>query len=188
MTTSAHTAKPPRKKPTPALIVSLCLATLIVHTAHPMSPHIRQIIRCDATLDFLNPNGTIAASIVVEIAASPETHARGLMERRGLEDSMGMLFIYQTAAHQAFWMHNTPMALDMFFVDSDRRIFHIVKRAAPMSDRIYRSTRPAQYVVEVAAGFADRYGIQNGTAIQWKPYRPINTADPCEPGQPMSSD
>jgi uncharacterized membrane protein (UPF0127 family) len=131
--------------------------------AQPAGPGLRE----DARLEVLDSNGAVRASIVVEIADSPRARARGLMHRTRLQWTQGMFFIFESAAHQAFWMRNTPLALDIFFVGNDRRIFHIVRAAEPMSDRIYHSPAPARYVLEVPAGFADRQGIQKGHLIRW---------------------
>jgi uncharacterized membrane protein (UPF0127 family) len=110
------------------------------------------------------------------------------MHRTRLKWTQGMLFIFESAAHQAFWMRNTPLALDILFVGSDRRIFHIVKGAEPMSDRIYRSPAPAQYVLEVPAGFADHHGIQKGQVIRWTLWPAPENTPARESVQPPTSD
>lgn len=125
-------------------------------------------IREDATLTFLQPDGSPITDVRVEIAQTPEERRRGLMFRELTDEQQGMLFIYDGAQPRAFWMRNTPTSLDIIFVGSDRRIVNIATRTRPYSDQTYRSSGPAQFVVEVRAGFAQRQSIGPGTRIEWK--------------------
>lgn len=125
-------------------------------------------VRIDEILDFLGSDNRVITSIAVEIADTPETHARGLMGRYLTDNNQGMLFVFTGAEPRSFWMRNTPTSLDIIFVGEDRRVINIAKETTPMSDKSYRSLGPARFVVEVKAGFADRYGIQKGTSIRWR--------------------
>jgi len=127
----------------------------------------RDSVRSDGELRFLRPDGSIVASITIEIADTPETRVKGLMERWFLPEHHGMLFIFDAPEIQRFWMHNTPLSLDMIFVDGNRRILNLAESTTPMSKQTYSSRGPAQYVVEVRAGFCRRAGIQEGMSIQW---------------------
>jgi uncharacterized membrane protein (UPF0127 family) len=122
----------------------------------------------DGELQFLRQDGSIAVSITIEIADTPEARIKGLMERWFLPDLHGMLFIFDHPEVQRFWMHNTPLSLDMIFVDQNRRIVNIAESTTPMSEQTYGSRGPAQYVVEVKAGFSKRHGIEEGMSIRWK--------------------
>lgn len=104
--------------------------------------------------------GTVA--IPVEIAATPETRTRGLMYRKDLPANAGMLFVFPQPDVLQFWMKNTPLSLDMIFFDSERRIVGIVERAQPFSTNPRGPQVPAQYVLEVHGGFAQKHGIQVG--------------------------
>ena len=52
----------------------------------------------------------------VEIADTPEKHARGLMGRTLLEEGKGMLFVYDKAQRLSFWMKNTLVPLSIAFL------------------------------------------------------------------------
>lgn len=121
----------------------------------------------DGELQFLRQDGTVAVSISIEIADTPEARVKGLMERWFLPDLHGMLFIFDYPEVQRFWMHNTPLSLDMIFVDQNQRILNIAESTVPMSDQTYASRGPAQYVVEVKAGFSKRHGIEEGMSVRW---------------------
>jgi hypothetical protein len=119
-------------------------------------------------LQFLRQDGSTVVSITVEVADTPEARIKGLMERWSLPELHGMLFIFDYPEIQGFWMHNTPLSLDMIFVDENRRILNIAESTTPMSKQTYSSRGPAKYVVEVRAGFSKRHNIKEGMSIQWK--------------------
>jgi uncharacterized membrane protein (UPF0127 family) len=129
------------------------------------------VIRADGLVEVLRPDGTLAASLAVEIAETPEARARGLMERVLSDYMAGMLFLFASAEPQTFWMRNTPSSLDMIFIDAAGRVLNVVAYTTPMSDQLYSSAGPAKYVVEAKAGFADRFGIRPGYVMRWKRVR-----------------
>lgn len=120
----------------------------------------------EGTLAFMRGGDTLAV-IAVEIAATDSARARGLMERESLPEKSGMLFLFDQEAPQSFWMANTPLSLDIIFANADSVIVHVAKYTTPFSTEQVRSGAPAQFVVEVPAGFADQYGIVEGDRITW---------------------
>ena len=124
--------------------------------------------RADGVLDFINPDSAIVIRILIEVAETPAAQAQGLMYRRTMPDRGGMLFVDPVESMRSFWMKNTPLALDIMFVDADGQIVNIVKRTTPFSEDQIESTAPAQFVVEVRAGFVDRYGITEENRISWE--------------------
>lgn len=106
--------------------------------------------------------------INIEIADDPESIEIGLMYRRKMSDSQGMLFIFPSSEPRSFWMRNTYISLDLIFIDSEQRIVNIQKNAPPMSDKSQPSTAPAQYVLEVIGGFSDKYGLEAGDLISFE--------------------
>ena len=122
----------------------------------------------EGILDFLRPDSTIITRIAIEFAETDQEQAQGLMHRRSLPDRGGMLFIDAVESMQSFWMRNTPIPLDILFVDADGEVVNIVKRTTPLSEEQIRSIAPAQYVVEVRGGFTDRYDIDSTASIRWE--------------------
>ncbi len=122
----------------------------------------------EGVLDFVRPDSSIITRIILELAETQEEQAQGLMYRRTLPDRGGMLFIDAAESMRSFWMKNTALALDIVFVDAEGEIVNIVKRTTPYSEDFIESTAPAQYVVEVRAGFTDRYGITEDDRIVWR--------------------
>ncbi len=123
-------------------------------------------------LDFVRSNGEIIRTIEVEFAEDQETRATGLMHRRQLSLSQGMLFVFPAPDSLSFWMANTPIPLDIIFVGADSTVVNIAKRTTPLSREFIRSTDLAQYVVEVRGGFSDRFDIDTATRIQWRKTEP----------------
>jgi len=108
-------------------------------------------------------------TIDLEIADTDSARERGMMQRTGFpNDRSGMLFPFDEEQPQSFWMSNTPVALDIVFVDADSQIVNIAKYTTPFSNERYESGAPAQYVVEVPAGFADSHGLLEGDRIRWR--------------------
>ena len=120
------------------------------------------------TLDFVQFDKSIKASIAIEIADTPEAQMKGLMGRNTLDYSNGMLFVFERLEPKKFWMKNTLVPLDIIFVGGDGCIVNIVESATPMSNQRYRSNGPVKYVVEVRAGFVRRFQLDTNTCIQWQ--------------------
>jgi uncharacterized membrane protein (UPF0127 family) len=112
-------------------------------------------------------NGNKIIKIDVEIAADNVQRAKGLMYRPSMPDSVGMLFVFDQSEPQAFWMKNTMIPLDIIYVGSNKKIVSIQKNAVPYSEASLPSQGDAQYVVEVNAGFSDRYDLQPGDVISF---------------------
>lgn len=114
-------------------------------------------------------DGDSTITIDIEIADTDSARERGMMQREGFpNDRSGMLFPFDQEQPRSFWMSNTPVALDILFVDADSQIVNIAKYTTPFSNEHYRSDEPAQYVVETPAGFADSHGIFVGDRIRWR--------------------
>ena len=122
--------------------------------------------RSDGQLDFLR-EGSDYLTIDIEIAATDSARMRGLMQRKGLPDRSGMIFLFDFEEIQSFWMANTPLALDLIFVNADSEIVDIAKYAQPLSPDPITSQAPAQYVIEVPAGFTDSQGIIETDRVSW---------------------
>ncbi len=110
--------------------------------------------------------GAGPVSFVVELADDDAERTRGLMFREELAPNAGMLFDFKREQHVSFWMRNTVIPLDMFFIKSDGRIVKIAKRTVPYSERGIPSSEPVRFVLETNAGVADRYGIEPGDTVR----------------------
>jgi len=121
----------------------------------------------EGELTFTDSSGNFLTKIDIEIADTDYDRQLGLMNRKSMEENQGMLFIFPTERYQSFWMLNTLFSLDMLFVNSNKEIVTIHKNTTPTSQQSYPSSKPAIYVVEVIAGFTNKYSIKEGDKIYW---------------------
>lgn len=110
---------------------------------------------------------SIIKQIDIEFANDDFSREKGLMYRRNMAENQGMLFIFDNEEPRFFWMKNTYISLDIIYVSSDKKVVSIQKSAVPLSEESLPSYKPAQYVVEVNAGFTDKYGIKDGVKIDF---------------------
>ena len=61
-------------------------------------------------------------NIQAELAQTPEQRSVGLMHRQSMDTPHGMLFAFEQAATQCFWMKNTLLPLSIAFVTDDGKI------------------------------------------------------------------
>ncbi len=122
--------------------------------------------RIDGALDFLR-QGERLLTLDIEIAEGDSATQRGMMQRTGFPDRSGMLFLLDTLRVRNFWMGNTPLSMDLLFINADSQIVSFTKYATPFSDDLIPSKAPAQYVLEVPAGFVDSHGIVEGDRVRW---------------------
>jgi uncharacterized membrane protein (UPF0127 family) len=101
----------------------------------------------------------------VEVMRTPEQLAQGLMFRRYMPDDRGMLFDFKIEQPVQFWMKNTYLPLDMFFIAKDGKIVSIKENAEPLSEALIPSGGPVVGVLEVNAGTAARIHAKPGDMV-----------------------
>lgn len=121
----------------------------------------------EGDLTFLKKSGEKVKDIEIEIADNGPERQQGLMYRKTMDETKGMLFIFPTEELQGFWMKNTYIPLDIMFVNKDKEIVKIHKNTTPFSETDLPSGKPAIYVVETVGGFADKYGLKEGDKIEF---------------------
>ena len=116
----------------------------------------------------MTSNQTFITAIDVEFAEDEADRQMGLMFRDKMEEHQGMLFVFENEEVRSFWMKNTVLPLDIIFINAKSEIVTIHKSTTPYSEGSYASTKPAKYVVEVNAGFTDKYKVSVGNKIAWR--------------------
>lgn len=115
-------------------------------------------------VDVMTGGGPV--TFAVEVADDDATRARGLMERTDLGPDEGMLFVYPFAGEVSFWMKNTPLPLDIVFINRRGVICSIAANTTPYSEELIPSLCAAQTVLEVNAGVASARGLRIGAAVR----------------------
>jgi uncharacterized membrane protein (UPF0127 family) len=101
----------------------------------------------------------------VELAITPEARRTGLQHRTSLPHHGGMLFINPQPRTTVMWMLNTPISLDMLFINTNGQVVHIAEHTTPESRKRISSGVPVKAVLEIAAGRADEFGIRVGDKV-----------------------
>ena len=135
-------------------------------TPRPPAPTTSIPFSIDGSLSFVRGADTLR-TIAIEIADTDSTRARGLMQRAQIPADTGMLFVFEAADPQAFYMANTPHPLDIQFYAADSTLLNVVENTVPYSFDNVLSDGDAQFVVEVAAGVSRRLGLVPGDRITW---------------------
>jgi uncharacterized membrane protein (UPF0127 family) len=133
---------------------------------------------CDpARVDLRGDFGQLRFS--VEVADDPQERSRGLMFVTDMGRMEGMLFVYERPNSPVFWMKNTPQPLDIIFFDPEGRVTTIQADAKPFDETGLPGGENVQYVLEIHAGLAERFGIAEGTELRHPALGP-EAAWPCD--------
>ncbi|MEM0149006.1 MAG: DUF192 domain-containing protein [Candidatus Micrarchaeaceae archaeon] len=105
------------------------------------------------------------------IADSFLKQALGLMYRSSIGDREGMLFIFRRSARYGIWMHGMKFAIDIVWLDSDKRVIDTVDNAKPcagiLTCKTYTPSRPAMYVLEMNSGIRRKLGMRIGDKVSF---------------------
>jgi uncharacterized protein len=113
------------------------------------------------------PKGIIYA----EVVDTQESREKGLSGRKGLGEDEGMLFVFDHPGKYGFWMKDMEFAIDMVWLNASGVVVHVERNISPAS---YFDHNPpltfindvdAIYVLELAEGKAEEYGLFLGTKI-----------------------
>jgi len=120
-----------------------------------------------ADVQFLRTDQTVISEIEAAVADNDELRSAGLMDVTSLPENAGMIFLFDNNRPRSFWMANTPLSLDILFVNSDMEIVRIHRNTTPYSQESIESERPAKYVIEVNAGYTLRNDITEGHLVEF---------------------
>ena len=117
------------------------------------------------SLELRNSAGTVHR-FSVELADDPDERARGLMFREKMPMASGMLFVFPEPKYATSWMKDTPLALDMIFVDATGRVSHVHPNARPMDETFIDGGPDVAFVLEINGGLARPMGIVPGAVLR----------------------
>lgn len=100
----------------------------------------------------------------VELAQTYEERQQWLMYRENLDEDKWMLFIFTAEWTHNFWMKNTLIPLDMIWITRTNWEYRVIdiQTAQPCITpecEIYTPTWNSQFVLEINAWLAKKYGI-----------------------------
>jgi len=102
--------------------------------------------------------------IDAQVAQTPRQREIGLMFRKEMPQTEGMVFVFEQPATQCFWMRNTLLPLTAAFIADDGRIVNLADMK-PMTEDSHCSKEPVRYVLEMNQGWFARKNIKAGTKM-----------------------
>ena len=102
--------------------------------------------------------------LTAEVAHTDSTRTQGLMHRRILPESRGMLFVFENTAIHAMWMMNTYIPLSVAFLD-ERGVIINIEDMKPHTQDTHPAAKPAKYALEVNLGWFGKHGIKPGAKV-----------------------
>lgn len=124
-------------------------------------------------------SGAAIARFNVEIADTNAERAQGLMNRKKLAASAGMLFVYDAPKRAGFWMKNTLIPLDMIFVDQTGLVTRVHSNAKPLDRTNIDGGDGVAFVLEINGGLAKRLGIVEGSELRHPVIEQTNAVWAC---------
>jgi uncharacterized membrane protein (UPF0127 family) len=117
------------------------------------------------------PNGTVRTAagdlilIRLEVAATDQQRATGLMNRTTLDPDSGMVFVWKQLVQDGFWMSHTYIPLSIAFLSPNGTIQEM-QDMQPLTTTLHYPVLPYMYAVEVNQGFFAKNGIKVGDRIE----------------------
>lgn len=111
-----------------------------------------------------NPTVVIGGqTVAVTIADTDASREKGLGGRTGLSDHEGMLFVFPQDGYYAFWMKDMQFSIDIVWIAADGTVVYIEPNLSPSTyPTAFEPTKTARYVLELPAGFMQRYNVTIG--------------------------
>jgi hypothetical protein len=107
--------------------------------------------------------------VQAKIVNSEPERSKGLSGTKTLKEGHGMLFVFDYSANWAIWMKDMHYSIDIIWLDETAKVVDIARNISPDTyPESFSPRQPARYVLEVPAGFADRYGIGINTLASFR--------------------
>ena len=106
-------------------------------------------------------------TVHIALADTPETRSRGLSGRSELSFDEGMLFVFPEDGAYGFWMKDMQIPIDIIWMSQAGVVVDMALNVSPDTyPASFFPKTPARYVLEVAAGFAERYSVRIGDTVE----------------------
>lgn len=109
-------------------------------------------------------------NIRAQVAATVQQRATGLMHRREMAQHEGMLFVFEQATVQCFWMKNTLLPLSIAFLADDGTVVNI-DEMKPQALDSHCSDKPVRYVLEMNQGWFAKRGVKPGAKLSGEMFK-----------------
>lgn len=148
------------------VIVVLFVNRLLLNSAIA-PPH--SISSYQEKTDFSVPSVKVGNTrVFVELATSGAALQQGLSGRNSLAQDKGMLFVFQKPDIYRFWMPDMRFPIDIIWMNENKVIDideNVSNEFNPDNPVFFTPSSPAQYALEVNAGFTRSHNINIGDAV-----------------------
>ena len=95
---------------------------------------------------------------------------KGLGGVKALKEGEGMIFLSSAPESSGFWMKDMFINIDIIWIGRNLTVVDIKKDASPDSfPEVFYPRVPALYVLEVPAGFSEKFGVKTGSEVVFSP-------------------
>jgi uncharacterized membrane protein (UPF0127 family) len=106
--------------------------------------------------------------LYAEIASSDQQKATGLSGRACIPEGQAMLFMFDRPGYYPFWMKGMKFPIDIVWLSPAKTVVTVYQNVTPETyPKSFTNSQPAEYVVEVGVGQAQKLGILTGTAVSF---------------------
>lgn len=112
-------------------------------------------------------------SIDATVVSKAADRKKGLSGKDSLSLNSGMLFVFESKGPYVFWMKDMKFAIDIIWIDENKRIVDIAGNVPPEPRKKdesltkYQPHAEALYVLEINAGLAALNGLQVGDQVNF---------------------
>lgn len=94
----------------------------------------------------------------------------GLSEKKSLPENSGMLFVFEKPDYYSFWMKEMQFSIDIIFIKENKIVTIYADLKPPKTQDeslpIYKSAEPADMVLEINSGLAQKYNLKKGDEVK----------------------
>lgn len=105
------------------------------------------------------------ASVIVEVARSPQELSTGAMFRSGFAPDHGMLLVWPKVDKACLWMRNTSFPMSAAFIDSNGVIVDLVEMR-PQTDDLHCPSKAIRYALEAPVGWFSNHGVRINARVK----------------------
>lgn len=153
------------------LIMAMCLFCLSVISCRNENKQVKPVevhFKKEGELKlYKSQSDSLIVKLEIEIADTDYEVQTGLMYRNSMKENRGMLFVFPSMQNRYFYMRNTKLPLDLIYLDQNKTIVSFQENAKPFDETSLPSQVPAQYVLEVNAGLAEKWLLEIGDRMEY---------------------
>jgi uncharacterized membrane protein (UPF0127 family) len=111
-------------------------------------------------------------TLQASIADSDAERVQGLSDTPYIPIGIAKVFIFDTSEKWSFWMKDMNYPIDIFWLDADGHVVHVVENVSPDTypELSFMPPIPAKFVIETKAGFAAENNIGVGAVANVAPF------------------